>query len=245
MSLVDPGSKAQQADADPTFGPLYRIGGVAAALMVAVTLLHSGVFFVVGLPSNIVEWFELFESNALSGLLAFELLLVIYVILSVPVVLALYAALRRTRPSLMSIYMALGLIGIVAFVASRPAFEMLALSNGYAAATTDAQRAAYLAAGEAALAVFDGTAFWVSYVLGSLSGLAISAVILQSAVFSRTTAYLRLASSVLDFGLFVPTIGLFIALLSVFCLLGFNILVARRLLQLGRAGPIDVDHGDA
>jgi hypothetical protein len=62
-------------------------------------------------------------------------------------------------------------------------------------------------------------------------------VILRSAIFSKTTGYLRIASSVLDFGIFVPGVGLYIALFSVFCLLGFNILVARRLLQLARAMP--------
>lgn len=78
MSSIQSRPKAEQAEADPTFRPLYRIGGAAAALMVATTVLHSGVFFVVGLPSDIVEWFALFESSALSGLLAFELLLVGY-----------------------------------------------------------------------------------------------------------------------------------------------------------------------
>jgi hypothetical protein len=42
---------------------------------------------------------------------------------------------------------------------------------------------------------------------------------------------------VLDFGLVVPSIGLSIALGSVLCLTAFNILVARRLLQLGRDVP--------
>lgn len=234
MSSIQSLPKDEQVSAEPIYSSLYRIGGAAAVLMVVVTVLHSTVFFVIGLPGSIVEWFELFERSALSGLLAFELLLVGYVILSIPVVLALYAALHRTNPSLMSIYLTLGLIGAVAFVASRPAFEMLSLSNAYAAATTDAQRATYLAAGEATFAVFDGTAFWVSYILGSISSLAISVVILQGSVFSKTTAYLRLASGVFDFGIFVPIIGMFIALLSVFCLMGFNILVARRLLQMGR-----------
>jgi hypothetical protein len=167
-------------------------------------------------------------------LLAFELLMVAYVILSVPVVLALYVVLRRSSPSLMIVFVALGLIGTVAFIASRPAFEMLSLSHGYSAATTDAQRAAYLAAGESTIAVFHGTAFWVSYILGSIGGLVVSAAILRSAVFSKATAYLRIASSVLDFGLFFPTIGLFIALFSVFCLLAFNVLVARQLLRFAR-----------
>jgi len=39
---------------------------------------------------------------------------------------------------------------------------MRILSDGYAAATTDAERSLYLAAGQSALATFHGTAFWVS-----------------------------------------------------------------------------------
>ena len=38
---------------------------------------------------------------------------------------------------------------------------------------------------------------------------------------------------------FVPTIGVVLALGSVLCLLGFNVLVARRLLQLARAAPTE------
>ena len=45
---------------------------------------------------------------------------------------------------------------------------------------------------------------------------------------------MRIASSVLDLGIYVPTIGLVLSLLSVVCLLIWTILVARRLLQLGR-----------
>jgi hypothetical protein len=73
----------------------------------------------------------------------------------------------------------------------------------------------------------------VSYILGSITGLLIAAVMLRSSVFSRTTAYLRIGSSVFDFGIFIPGIGLFISLLSVVFLLMFNILIARRLFQLG------------
>jgi len=159
--------------------------------------------------------------------------------------LALFAALRRENASLMSLYLALSLFGAAAFVVSRPGFEMLSLSHAYAAATTDAQRAVYLAAGEATLAVFEGMAYWVSYILGSISGLVISVVILRGGVFSKSTGYLRFASSVLDFGIFVPAVGLFIALLSVFCLMGFNILVSRRLLQIGSAGHVDWAGGDS
>ena len=213
---------------------LYRIGAIAAVGLAVLTILHSVVFSVVGLPENVADWFDLFIRNPIGGLLAFELLMVVYVVMSVPVVLALYGALRPTSASLMALYVALSLVGIVAFIAARPAFEMLSLSDGYSAATSEAERAAYLAAGTATYAAFHGTAFWVSYLLGSLGGLIVSAVILRGTVFSRRTAYVRVASSVFDFGLFVPGVGLLIALLSVVCLLAFNLMVARRLLQLAR-----------
>ena len=169
-----------------------------------------------------------------------EALMVVYVVLSVPVVLALYTALRPTSGSLMAVYVGISVIGIVAFIVARPAFEMLSLSNGYAAAATDAERAAYLAAGTATYAAFHGTAFWVSYLIGSLGGLVLSAVILRGTIFSRRTAYVRIASSVFDFGLFVPGVGLLIALLSVVCLLAFNLMVARRLAQLARTSAASV-----
>jgi hypothetical protein len=55
---------------------------------------------------------------------------------------------------------------------------------------------------------------------------------LKTNVFSKTTAYLRIASSLFDFGLYIPTIGLFISLFSVFFLLAWDILIAIRLFQL-------------
>ena len=219
---------------------IYRIGSIAALGLAVITILHSVVFSIVGLPTNVTGWFDLFGRNPVGGLLAFETLMVVYVVLSVPVVLALYAALRPTSGSLMAVYVAISVIGIVAFIVARPAFEMLSLSNGYAAAATDAERAAYLAAGTATYAAFHGTAFWVSYLLGSLGGLVLSAVILRGTVFSRRTAYVRIASSVFDFGLFVPGVGLLIALLSVVCLLAFNLMLARRLAQLARTPAASV-----
>ena len=62
----------------------------------------------------------------------------------------------------------------------------------------------------------------------------ISLVMLKTDVFSKTTAYLRIASSVFDFGLYVPVVGMYISIFSVLFLLIWDILIARRLFQLGR-----------
>jgi hypothetical protein len=215
---------------------LYQAGGAAALIMVAITLAQSVVFFVAPPPleGTAADWFALFQKNALLGLLGFESLLIVYVVLSVLVSLALAVALRRVSQSLTAIFLVLSVIGTMAFIAARPALEMLFLSSEYAAATLDAQRATFLAAGDAMVAIFHGTAFQVSYILGSITGLIIAAVMLRSSIFSKTTAYLRIASSILDLGLFVPTVGLFISLVSIVFLLIFNILIARRLFQLGQ-----------
>jgi hypothetical protein len=51
----------------------------------------------------------------------------------------------------MTIALALGLLGVAAYFASTAAFEILSLSNQYAAATTAAQKSTLLAAGQVLL----------------------------------------------------------------------------------------------
>ncbi len=220
--------------ADSTWKGLYQVAGAAALVMVAITLTQFVVFAAAPPPleGNAGDWFALFQRSAFLGLLGFEFLLVVYTLLSVLVAAALFAALRPASPPLTLVFLILSVIASLCFVAARPALEMLSLSDQYAAATTDAQRAALLAAGEVMVAHFHGTSFQVSYILGSITGLVIAAAMLRSNVFSRATAYLRIASSVFDFGIFIPGVGLYISLVSVLFLLAFHILIARRLLQL-------------
>jgi hypothetical protein len=93
---------------------------------------------------------------------------------SILILLALYAALRRASPSLMTIALTLGLLGIALFFAVNPTFSMLYLSDQYQAATTEVQRATFLAAGEALWANYNGTAFGLFFVLCGVSYLLIS-----------------------------------------------------------------------
>jgi hypothetical protein len=223
--------------ADSRWNWLYRLGGAAGLIMVAIIPLQVAIFIVSPPPSTVVGWFTLFQKSTLLGLLSFEVLFVVYGALSIPMSLALYVALRRTSESFTALYLALTVAGVAALFVARPAFDMLYLSHQYAAATNEAQRSVFLAAGEAMLAVFHGTAFHVSYVLGSLNGLIISGVMLKSSIFSKATAYVRILSSVLDFAIYVPTIGIFISIFSVVLLAIWNILVARRLFQLGQRKP--------
>jgi len=70
----------------------------------------------------------------------------------------------------------------------------------------------------------------------SIYFLIVSSVMLRSNIFGRVTAYMGILAAIFDWALYVPTIGLFLSMLSVFPFLTiWSILVARRLFQLGKA----------
>jgi hypothetical protein len=217
---------------------LYRVGG-AAALITAIFLpIQIIVFLLYPPPSTITGWFALFQSNKLIGLLDLDLLMIADQILLVPILLVLYITLRQTSESFIAIGMTLWFVAIVAFFASNPSFSMLSLSDGYAAATTDAQRAMFLAAGQAAFANWQGTAFQIFYFLGSIAPIIISVVMLRSNCFAKAIAYLGILGNVVAFGLYFPPMGVYISLISVVVLEIWYILVGRRLFRLAKEARI-------
>jgi hypothetical protein len=225
-------AKTEMADANWEW--LYKAGGAAALLSVVFFPIQIIVFLVSPPPDTIIGWFNLFQTNKLIGLLDLDLLLIVDQALAILIFLALYIALRRVNESFMAIGIAFGLISAALFIASNPAFAMLSLSDQYAAAATDAQRTVFLAAGQAMLATWQGSAFQVSYLLGSVAPILISAVMLRSKLFSKATAYLGILANVIALGLYVPKIGVYISVFSVVFLWVWYILIARRLFQLGQ-----------
>ena len=219
---------------------LYRGGGLAAWLSVVFFPIQILVFILNPPPATVIGWFRLFQNNRLVGLLDLDLLLIFDEALVILIFLALYVALRHVSESFMAIGITLGLVSAVFFIASNPAFAMLSLSDQYAAAATDAQRAMFLAAGQATLATWQGSGFQAGYFLGSIAPIIMSVVMLRSKLFSKATAYLGILSNVIALGLYVPKIGTYISIFSVVFLWMWYILVARRLFQLGNG-----DHGGA
>ena len=184
-------------------------------------------------PVTVTGFFEVFLDNALRGLLNLDLLYIVSNVLLIPLYLALYVALQRGNKSLMTLALALGFVGLAAYFNTNPSFEMLALSGQYAAATSDATRATFLAAGEALLASYTGTAFNVYYVLDGIALLLIAAVMFRSTVFSQLTAWAGLAAGIL---MMVPSsagmLGMIFAMASLIPWALFSALVARKLLQM-------------
>ena len=236
MSQPKPDPTANDQPENGGWQWLYIIGGATALISVLIVPIQIVVYTTSPPPSTALDWFTLFQDSKLLGFLAFEGLFVLDGVLAIPTALALYVALRRTNQSLMAIALALGLVGNVALIVARPAFEMLILSDKYAAAPTDAQRALFLAAGEAMIATFNGTAWQVAFNLGNIYLVLIPVVMLQSNIFGRATAYMGLLAGVLGFGIYLPKIGLFLGILSALFLAIWEILIALRLFQLGWGG---------
>lgn len=213
--------------------PLYLVGGVAALLSVALVGLAVYVFVISPPPTSIEQWFALFHRDGFLGLLDLDLLMVVSYVVMIPLYLALYVALRRISQPFMAIALAFNLLGAALIVAVNPGVAMLTLSDRYAAATTEAQRTVALAAGQALLANWAGTAFVMGYLLGGIGILITAAVMLRSKVFNSLTAYAGLVAGAL---MLVPasagTVGLIFSLASLVPTVLFLALVARTFFQM-------------
>jgi hypothetical protein len=168
-----------------------------------------GLFPFPDIPASVTGWFALLQSNPLVGLTllnGFDL--VEYALLGL-IFLAVCAALWQTDRSAMLVATVCGLAGMMVYFASNQAFAMLALSERYAAATTQAARNTFLAAGEALLAVnnpaalHQGTGIYLSLFLVLLAGLVMSVVMLRSNVFSKTTTIAGILANGFGLGYYI------------------------------------------
>jgi hypothetical protein len=216
---------------------LYRLGAIAALIAGPLTLIDIMVFVVWPQPSTVEGWFALFQRNCVLGLLDMDFLgMVIYVII-IPTILALYLSLRGTSQSWASFAGTLTFIGMAAYFASNTGMSMLSLSSQYGSATTDAQRAAFLAAGQAVTAVFLGQAFTVSFFLVSTALLITSAVMLRSDAFNRRTAYVGIVANLCGLCEYVPASFAIMMVSGVVNAVSLGIwfmLIGRRLLKPGK-----------
>ncbi len=230
---------------------LYRVAGVAA-LIAAAAILAGVVTYIAWPPpeeGTVVDWFALFQNNGLVGMLSLDLAMLVSYLALIPVVLALYANLRRDGESLMALAATFSVIAIATYFASSRLFEMLALSQQYAAATTEAEKALLVAAGQSMLTTYlgsfappgalpgwnyQGTAFNVSFVLWSVAGIMTSFAMRRSGSFGKAAGPLGIVGNAAALGLFVPGIGVFLSLLSLPLLLAWYIMIARTLFRFAQ-----------
>jgi hypothetical protein len=224
---------------DPRWKGLYKLAGIAAIISEFVILLGVVTFFIWPYApgsKTTEEILRLLQSDPLGGLVSLDLFLFIGNLFSVFLFLALYVSLKPVSPSYALVALAVGLIGLILLIPARPIFEMLALSRQYAAATTDAARSQTLAAGDALLVLFDGTNWIMNTLLGALSLLTSSLLMLRSKTYTRATAYAGIFTNAVVCGFFIPTLGKFLLFLSLPGYMIWYFLLAKRFLQMGREG---------
>jgi hypothetical protein len=226
---------------DPRWSTLYRLGGWSALIGAALIPVAMVAFIAWPPPANdapVAAWFDQFQDNPLRGLVNLDLVYMGSWLVLIPVLLALYVSLRRFGEAVMALSTVAGLLSIGVYFASNTSIQMLLLRDGYAAAATDADRSTYLAAGQAMLATYGGTAYHVSLILGSVGLILISAVMLRSRMYGTVAPWAGILGNGLALGFYLPVVGLWLLVASVLPLLVWQLLVGRRLLQLGRRASI-------
>ena len=232
----------QSETGSPTWKSLYRIGAIAALLQLASILTLLVVRAALGpKPASVEEYFIIQQSSQLEVVLRGDFLLLILVGSYLGTFPALYVALRGVSPVYTALATLMTIVAVAVCFATEATFSMLYLGDQYAAATTDAQRAQFLAAGEAVIAsdIWNSSGAYMSGILLQGAGIIISLVMLRSKDFSKVTAYAGLFGNGLDLVQhvlhpFAPSVSATIMMfMGPFYLVWFPML-ARDLFRLGR-----------
>jgi hypothetical protein len=221
---------------DPNWKALYRVGGVSAALYGIVIFIGTALLIAMGpLPNGGEALLEYFAKQTTLAWTAVGFLM-LSDFLFLPFVLSLYQALKGVHRSAMLV--ATGFVGL--FIALDLGVtlsnfsSLITLGANYAAATSDAQRAAYIAGAYYVSSVLATSLPIYSTILGFLGTLLISLVMLKG-IFTRAVASLGVVSSVVGIVSGIPLPPLNLAFVVAFPLLAiWSMLVGYRLYKLGQ-----------
>jgi hypothetical protein len=227
----------ERAAGDPRWKDLYFLGGISALAAIA-AIVTAGAAYAVWpyFPGELstAEVYAKVLSDRMGALAALDVIYYVCSILSIPLCLGLYVALRRTNESQALIALVIGLMALALLFSARPIAEVMTLADRYAAAATEAERIRLLAAGDPLLVLFTGTSNSLSYILGTLSLLIYAFLMRDGKVFSKRAAWVGVATNVAAFGLFLPAIGLWLSFASLAGMIIWNIQIAGALFRLAR-----------
>jgi hypothetical protein len=196
------------------FQPLYRIAWYLALTMLILIPIQIIIYVISPPPDTVEGLFGLYRQNPFLGLLSLDFLYLFNNIIIVVIYLALFVLLYQEKPVTVLLALILGLIGIACYYPSNPAFEMLTLSNQYFQAQP-MQQSVYLAAGEALMAGYTGTAFDAYYVLSTICLLLFAYALIKSPKFKKSVGSWGLVSG---FFMIIPSsagvLGMIFSLLS-------------------------------
>jgi hypothetical protein len=222
---------------DPRWKDLYRIGGISSLLIAASILFAIVAFFIWPFKPGFTSTENIFQSlqvDRLGGLMSLDLMMLLIVLMNIFPFLAMYVALKQVNESYALIALILTLTAIVLLIPTRPLVEMVYLSDKYAMATTTAEKASYLAAGETLHTLFNGTAWVVQTVLFLVSGLINSLLMLRSRFFKNATAWTGIIISLIGAGFFLPVVGIILLFVNTIGSIIWFILLAPDFFKLTR-----------
>lgn len=232
---------------DGRWKDFYKLAGTAALLIVLMGLIDTVLSMLGGEAREnsaipVTEWFALFQSHPITALSNLGLINIITQTLGIPVYLALFNAHRRGNIGFAALSAILFCMGTAIYISSNTVFSMLALSSQYASAT-EAQKVLLEAAGRAALAqgadLTPGT--FMGFLFTQAAGVIMALVILRGGIFGKWTGWVGLlgfSCMLLFFSLtaFAPALfasAMMIAMPGGLLLMAYQLLVARKLFQLG------------
>lgn len=194
---------------------LYKIGGIASVIYLIYTLVTLVLIVTIGGPPETVqESLNILAENRLLGLLRLDVLTIIIVPLYYPVFLGIYVALKNTNAAINLLAWVLIFAGVTLFLTTASSTSWLSLSDKFTAATSEAQKAQILAAGEAIMAsdMWHSTTSLIGGILLQTGALLVSIIMLQSQSFSKPTAWVGIFTHGLDLIhipmlIFLPPVG--------------------------------------
>lgn len=194
---------------------LLLIGGVSFAGVGVCYIVGTVLTILIGsAPSSAIDYFASLSSHKLLSLSNFIAFTIADVLL-VPSVVALYLALKDVNKKAVTAASVLMLLFVVfdAGVTEYNSLQLVALTQNYSAATTEAQRLAYTQTANSLLSTLPVSTL-LSFVISSVAVLIIGLVMLKS-TFSRRNAILGVAIGVAGtlagFYIFLPALSVLLS----------------------------------
>jgi len=194
---------------DPDGRWLYRVGGISALLLSLGYIITIPLYVYVGAPPHEAEAWLTYLAGKTTEWWAILGLSVLTDLLFIPLALALYFALKGVNRNMMLLATALvGLFVTLDLAVTWPNYAaLITLGERYADATSDIQRAAYVAAAQYPSAVLASTLEAVYSILVLSLGILLIGLVMRKGIFGKGIAYVGVVTGLLGI---VSVIGPFV-----------------------------------
>jgi hypothetical protein len=220
---------------------LYGVGGIAGLVIGISYVVIIGLYLAAGVPPDGGAAWLAYGAGKTAPWWGILSLSVLTDVLIVPLMLALYVTLRGVARDLMLLAVAFKVLFVVLELSvGWPNIGLLITYSGdYAAAATQAERAALVTGADYAATVYGSTLAGVYSILLPAVGMLLAGLAMRRSVFGRGAVYAAVLSGVLGIvsvagGFFVAELGEVVILASIFSL-AWYFLVGYRLARLAQA----------